>query len=160
MHFSPAWNQEFEQTKSMILWATEGWIKEVCHIGGTAIADGVASPTIDVVAGLSNLSGLNEAASLLSGLQYQRHPAPDWCDRELVAWLIRSRGDDPTHTVLLVKHQGEIWKRCIAIKDKLSLDYMLREQLDQLKKDHFTSESPRPVYEQAKADFFQILMSD
>lgn len=160
MHFSPAWNQEFEQTKSMILWATEGWISEVCHIGGTAVEDSVASPTIDVVAGISNLSGLNEAADMITGLQYERHPAPDWCDRELVASLIRTKGVEPTHTVLIVKHQGEIWRQCLAIKERLSQNYLNREQLDQLKKEHFASQSSVVDYTKAKAEFFQRLISE
>lgn len=160
MHFSPSWNQEFEQTKSMVLWATEGWISEVCHIGGTAIENSVSAPTIDVVAGISNLAGLNEAAEMISGLQYQRQPAPDWSDQELVAWFSRSKADQLTHTVLLVKHRGEIWRQCLEIKERLSQDYLLREQLEQLKLEHFTLQSSALAYAQAKSQFFQRLISE
>lgn len=158
-HYSAEWKQEFEQAKSMLLWATEGWITEVCHIGGTALEGGLACPTIDIVAGLPGLSGLNDAARLLEGLNYQRQPAPSWTDRELVALLVRYKDQQPSHSVLLAKVDGEIYKRCLSIQQKLTASHLARESFETLKKEHFTTGSSIEEYVRSKSAFFERLMS-
>jgi GrpB-like predicted nucleotidyltransferase (UPF0157 family) len=160
MYHSAQWSQEFEQTKSLLLWATEGWICDVVHIGSTALEDMIAQPTIDVIAGITSLSGLNEAAMLIEGLQYQRFPAPEWCDEELVAWFVRPWSGHPSHTVLVARFEGKIWQQCLQLKQQLIDQYLKRQELESLKRHHFEAQSSLETYQTAKHQFFQSLLAE
>ncbi len=158
MSHNPQWVQEFEQSRSMILWATEGWVVDVQHVGSTALSDGVAQPIIDSLAGLNDLQGLNDAAGLIEGLNYIRVASPDWCDDELTAMLRKPRVGAPTHTVLLVRQAGPTWRRTMAIRDWLSGHPEDRQQLQALKREHFTAGCDAVErYTTAKDQFFHTL---
>jgi GrpB-like predicted nucleotidyltransferase (UPF0157 family) len=158
-HFSAAWRQEFEQAKSMLLWASEGWISEILHVGSTALEGSLAVPTIDILAGVTDLSGLNDAARLIEGLNYERQPAPSWTDDELVASLVRYKDGHATHSVLLAKIEGQLFKRCVAIQQRLARDFLVYEAFDNLKKEHFSIGSSLDDYVNSKSAFFERLMS-
>lgn len=158
MMHNPRWAQEFEQARSMLLHATEGWIVDVVHIGGTNVPHEIAQPVIDMVAGMTDLAGLNQASQLVEGLYYARVPAPTWCDQELVAKLVKPRFGDPTHTVLLVRHQSEIWNRILAMQQYLSAHALERTQLQNVKRDHFSMDCGAETrYAEAKNEFFATL---
>jgi GrpB-like predicted nucleotidyltransferase (UPF0157 family) len=158
MHYNPEWAQEFEQARSMLLWATEGWLSEVQHIGSTAVPDGIAQPVIDMVAGLKDMQGLNDAATLIEGLNYTRVASPDWCAQELTAFLQKPRVGDITHTVLLVRHGGVTWRRTLEIRQLLQQNLVDWQQFQNLKRDHFTSSCDAAKrYSTAKSAFFKQL---
>lgn len=158
MSYNRSWPQEFEQSRSLLLWASEGWISEVQHIGGTAVEEGLAQPVIDMMAGIDEMQGLNEAAGLLEGLNYSRMPSPDWCDDELTAYLHKPRVGEVTHTVLLVRRGGAIWQRTLAIRDHLQQSISDRQLLDTLKREHLVDTCDAAQrYAAAKNDFFHIL---
>ncbi len=158
MSYNPQWPQEFEQARSSLLWASDGWISEVQHIGGTALVDSLAQPVIDMLAGLDEMQGLNEAAGLLEGLNYGRVPSPEWCDDELTAYLHKPRVGEVTHTVLLVRRGGSVWKRTLAIRDHLQQADGDRQLLDKLKREHLVDSCDAAQrYAHSKSDFFEIL---
>lgn len=158
MSYNRNWPQEFEQSRSLLLWAGEGWIGEVQHVGGTAIEESLAQPVIDMLAGIDELQGLNEAAELVEGLNYVRLPSPSWCDDELTAYLQKPRVGEVTHTVLLVRREGAIWQRALAIRDHLQQSISDRQLLDTLKREHLVDTCDAVQrYASAKNDFFQIL---
>lgn len=158
MAYNRSWPQEFEQSRSSLLWASEGWISEVQHIGSTAIEGSLAQPIIDMLAGLDDMQGLNHAAELLVGLNYSRLPSPDWCDEELTAYLHKPRVGDVTHTVLLARRGGAIWQRALAIRDHLQQAISDRQLFEMLKREHLVDTCDAAQrYEAAKSDFFQIL---
>lgn len=158
MAYNPQWPQEFEQARSMLLWASEGWIRDIQHIGGTAIPDSVAQPVIDMLAGMSDIRGLNEAAELMEGLNYARVPSPEWCADELTAHLQKPRVGSVTHTVLLVRQGGSVWQRGLAIRDRLRWNIVDRQRLEAIKREHFTDSCHAQVnYAAAKGDFFSSL---
>ncbi len=158
MSHNPHWAQEFEQTRSLILWGTEGWVTDLQHIGSTALPDGVAQPVIDVLAGLRDLRGLNEAAALIEGLNYVRVASPDWCAEELTAMLQKPRVGAPTHTVLLVRQGEGTWRRTLAIRDWLACHPEDWQQFQALKRAHFTAGCDAlERYTTAKDQFFHAL---
>jgi GrpB-like predicted nucleotidyltransferase (UPF0157 family) len=139
----------------MLLWATEGWLHEVQHIGSTSIQNGIARPVIDMIAGMHDLKGLNEACTLIEGLNYARVASPDWCEDELTALLQKPRSGSPTHTVLVVRHGGPSWQRSLAIRDWLATNLIDWQQLQNLKRDQFTGGCDAiERYAAAKALFF------
>jgi GrpB-like predicted nucleotidyltransferase (UPF0157 family) len=158
MTHNPNWRQEFEQSRSLILWATEGWVKEVQHIGSTALQDGIAQPVIDLLAGLPDLQGLNQAAELIEGLNYTRVAAPEWCGEELTAELCKPRVGAATHRVLLVRLGGAAWRRALAVRDWLSGHPHDWQQFQALKRAHFTAGCDAwERYTTAKDQYFHSL---
>ena len=158
MSYNPQWRQEFEQTKSSVLQATEGWITDIEHIGSTALSDGIARPIVDVVAGISDMQGLNEAALLVEGLNYARVESPDWCSEELTACLQRPRSGEVTHTVLIVKHEGSAWSRALRIRSWLADHLADWQTLQSVKQDNFAAGCQALAkYSAAKDAFFEEL---
>ena len=133
---------------------------DVQHVGSTSVEGLVAAPVIDMVAGLSDLQGLNEAATLVEGLNYERVESPGWCEDELVAMLQKPRKGETTHQVLLVRHGGHAWKRLITVRDTLAEDLMKRQRLETVKMEHFQPGcSAEQRYTDAKAAYFAELES-
>jgi len=136
MLHNPQWLQEFEQSRSSLLQATEGWLVDIQHIGSTSIPDGIARPVVDMMAGMTNLQGLNEVAELLSGLNYTRQAVADWCSDELCGMFHKPRVGEVTHTLLVVRHGGSNWKRAISIRQWLASHLADWQKLQNLKKDN------------------------
>lgn len=155
MEFNPLWKQEFEQSRSSILQAAEGWIVDVQHAGSTAVTGGIARPIVDLVAGLSDLQQLNQVSMLVEGLNFKRIETPAWCEDELCAHLIKPRNAEETHSLLVVKHEGNLWNRASAIRNQLQNSTEDWERFKQLKLDNFQpSCSAAANYEIAKSQFF------
>lgn len=115
MHYSPAWRQEFEQTKSGIFQSCQGDVTAVDHVGSTAIPGLIARPIIDLVAVVPNDSLLDFAASQIEGLNFRRIEAPLWCTEAIV--LVKPRHGEPTHQVFLTVAGGRTHLRTLAIRD-------------------------------------------
>jgi GrpB-like predicted nucleotidyltransferase (UPF0157 family) len=158
MAFNSQWEQEFFQSRSMLLYATDGWLTDVRHIGGTALPQTVSQPVIDILAGMEDMRGLNEAAGLVEGLNYIRTEAPEWCQNELVAMLHKPRAGEPTHTVLIARKSGPAWNQALEILKLLQNDVLERQQFENVKRDHFQPGcSAEQQYKVAKDDYFQEL---
>lgn len=152
------WEQEFVQSRSMLLQATEGWLSDLRHIGSTALPELIAQPIIDMIAQMEDLQGLNEAAELIQGLNYARVAAPEWCQDELVAMLHKPRRGEPTHSVLVVRKGSLLWRRALAIRELLEGSWGDRQKFENLKRDHFKPGcAAEEQYRLAKAEFFNEL---
>lgn len=152
------WKQEFIQSKSMLLWATDGWLCDAHHIGSTALDDIVAQPIIDILALMSDLRGLNEAAELVQGLNYARVAAPVWCQDELVAYLTKPRVGEVTHTVLITRDGGPLCQRILHLQEVLAQSLVERQALETLKQDHFLPGCAADArYDAAKQEFYDRL---
>ncbi len=158
MAHNQQWQQEFDQSRSMLLHATEGWLTDVRHIGSTALPDLLAQPMIDMLACMDDMRGLNEAASLVEGLNYTRLETPAWCQNELAALLHKPRAGEATHTLLIVRRNSAAWRRCLAIHDFLMDDMLERQKFENLKRDNFQPGcAAEQQYKIAKADYFEAL---
>ncbi len=158
MHANPMWAQEFEQTRSSILQATEGWMVDIQHIGSTCMEDGIARPVVDLLAGMEDLSGLNAACELLAGLNYARVVTPTWCAGELVAMMHKPRHGEATHAVLVTRHDGSVWRRALAVRRRLQQNLMDWQNLQNVKRDHYVAGcNALDNYNRAKDEFFAAL---
>ncbi len=158
MSHNPMWRQDFQQARSMLFHATEGWLVDIEHVGGTSLDDGVAQPVIDMLAGIDDLRGLNHASELIEGLNYARLPSPDWCSDELTALLQKPRSGAVTHTVLVARRHGTTWNRMLAIRDWLQTHLGDWQLLQNVKKDNFADGCQAANrYLAAKTEFFAVL---
>ncbi|MEZ6134556.1 MAG: GrpB family protein [Pirellulaceae bacterium] len=158
MSHNHQWGQEFLQSRSMLFYATDGWLNEVRHIGGTALPEMVTQPVIDMLAGMEDIRGLNAAAELIEGLNYQRTPSPEWCQNELVAMLQKPRVGEPTHTVLIARKDGPVWQHCLAVQEFLGKNLAERQRFENLKRDHFQPGcAAEQEYAIAKSRYFHEL---
>jgi len=122
MHYDPRWRQEFEQTRSSILFCCDGWVTAVEHIGSTAISGLIARPTIDVVAAVDRSDALEPAGLLIEGLNFGRQQSPSWAGDAVVLVKPRHAVDgspEPTHRVFLVPRDSPIWRRSLRLRDHL-----------------------------------------
>ncbi len=160
MAHNPLWEQEFFQSRSMLLQATEGWLTDVRHVGSTALPNMIAQPVIDMLAAMEDLQGLNDAATLVEGLNYSRVAAPQWCQNELVAKLQKPRSGEPTHSILIVRRHSPSWRRVVAMQEFLNASMIDRQNFENVKRDNFQPGcAAEREYETAKAAFFEDLES-
>jgi GrpB-like predicted nucleotidyltransferase (UPF0157 family) len=158
MAFNSQWEQEFFQSRSMLLYASDGWLTDVRHIGGTALPQTVSQPVVDMLAGIEDMRGLNEAAGLVEGLNYIRTEAPEWCQDELVAMLQKPRAGEPTHTVLITRKSGPVWNQALAILSELQNNVLERQNFENIKRDHFQPGcAAEQQYKVAKEAYFREL---
>lgn len=122
MHYDPRWRQEFEQTRSSILFSCDGWVTAVEHIGSTAISGLIARPTIDVVATVQSVEGLEPAGLLIEGLNFRRLDSPQWAADAITLLKPRHSPDgspEPTHRVFLVPDPSPTLARSVRLRDYL-----------------------------------------
>jgi GrpB-like predicted nucleotidyltransferase (UPF0157 family) len=117
MHFSPAWRQEFEQTKSGIFQSCQGDVIAIEHVGSTAIPGLIARPIIDLVAIVAGAEQLETAASQIEGLYFRRVETPAWCSDSIV--LTKPRHGEMTHQVYLTYAETRTHRRTMTIRDHL-----------------------------------------
>ncbi|TWU57023.1 dephospho-CoA kinase/protein folding accessory domain-containing protein [Rubripirellula tenax] len=122
MHYDPRWRQEFEQTRSSILFSCEGWVTNVEHVGSTAISGLIARPTIDVFATVQDDEGIEPAGRLIEGLNFREQSTDDW-NRDAIT-LIKPRSlspetPEPTHRVWLVQESSPMLRRALRMRDHL-----------------------------------------
>lgn len=161
MHYDARWRQEFEQTRSSILFSCGGWVTAVEHIGSTAVSGLISRPTIDVVAGVDEASALNEACQRIEGLNFREQPSEDWAAGARV--LIKPRHlipsqPEPTHRVLLTIKDAALWQRVLRLRDWLREHPETAIRFEEAKVAHWRSgEGDLERYQTAKAIFFAHL---
>jgi|SRR6056297_2961375 len=163
LHYDPQWPQEFQQTRSSLLFASQGWVEAVEHIGSTAISGLISRPTVDVVAGVTDPDGLQAASPLIEGLNFRRYPVPAWAVSEAGeaagdSLLIKPRGGEPTHRVFLTHWKSPLWARLLAVRDWLQARPERAVDFESGKIDHWKRCLGDPVaYAEAKGYLFSEL---
>lgn len=161
MHYDPRWRQEFEQTRSSILYSADGWVTAVEHIGSTAISGLIARPTIDVVAAVEEQKGIEPAALLIEGLNFRREESPAWATDSI--WLSKPRyitaeHPDPTHCVILVVQHSPLWDRVLRVRDWLRTNAETAIRFEEAKVARWRSGAgDLDSYQNDKAIFFSHL---
>ena len=161
MHYDPRWRQEFLQTRSGVLQSCSGWVRQVEHIGSTAISGLVARPIIDVLAGVHSdaeiENGIDQAAELVEGLNYRRVTAHRWAADCVV--LDKPRHGEPTHRIYLMAIDCPAWRHAIGIRDMLrgKPEYAIRFEETKIARWRAGQGDP-DRYEADKAVFFTHLI--
>lgn len=161
MHYDARWRQEFEQTRSSILFSCDGWVTGVEHIGSTSVSGLISRPTIDVVAGVDEQCDLTEACQRIEGLNFRELAATDWAKGARL--LVKPRHPlahqpEPTHLVLLTVRHSAIWNRVLRVRDWLRTHPETAIRFEEAKVAQWRSGEGDPDrYQKAKAIFFAHL---
>ena len=161
MHYDARWRQEFQQTRSSILFSCDGWVTSVEHVGSTAIPGLIARPTIDVVAAVESADAISSAQLRIEGLNYRTEESGPWArDATVLVKSRRSTGrhSDPSHLVILTVRDSPLWRRVITLRDWLRGHPETAVRFEEAKVAHWRSgEGDLGSYQTAKAIFFAHL---
>jgi GrpB-like predicted nucleotidyltransferase (UPF0157 family) len=106
----------FERERDTIRSALGG-LREIEHIGSTAVPGLAAKPKIDILVGLRSWDDLNAGVDALLGIGYEHEPQL----RKPRTFSIK-RGRPTTHRVRFVERDGALWQELISFRDALRGD--------------------------------------
>lgn len=160
MHpYDPVWPSRFVEEKDR-LHDLFPFIRDIQHIGSTAIPGLQAKPIIDLLAGVDSMDTVEALVPPLTGIGYLYLPEQNLIlpDRR---WLMRQKDGHRTHHLHLVVHNGPEWQRLIAFRDALLHDTELRQRYALLKSDLAERVGhDRDTYTRSKSDFIRAVLQD
>ncbi|MGD6846397.1 GrpB family protein [Rossellomorea aquimaris] len=133
-------------------------VKEVEHVGSTAIRDLPAKPIIDVMAMISSFDDLDEIAGRLGEDQW--HFVPVELDiRPWRRFFIKVENERRVAHLHLMLTGEPRWAQQRSFRDRLNINPSLREEYAELKK-HLAHQFPddREAYSEGKAAFIQRVL--
>ena len=98
------------------MYACEGWLAEIEHIGSTAIPGLIAQPTIDVIAAVSDEQDIDQAAFRIEGLNFKSSELDTSILLTKPRHLLEGQSE-PTHRVFLTVLGSPLWKSTIMLRD-------------------------------------------
>ena len=148
---NPLWLVYFDE-ESRRLYATLGaYIREVRHIGSTAIPGIYAKPILDIMVGLVSIDNVHSCEPLLAELGYRYEG-----EQAISGWHFfrKKTGDLTTHHLHLVEWNGAYWLDHILFQEYLLRHPEVAEAYERLKltlgKRHADD---REAYTRDKTDF-------
>ena len=156
-HYDARWKQEFEQMRSCVFDATQGWVTAVEHIGSTAFSTAIAQPRIDLIAGLVADGDFDETAASLEGLNFQRLPTPKWAGGANVGFFLKDGHKALSYQVILTDWKGPLWYRLLRMKMWFERRPHDLKRLVQAKLHLLESEADTNEYARGKGIFFSAL---
>lgn len=161
--YDPAWlNQFAEQAAVLTDVLAERLIREIEHIGSTAVPGLCAKPIIDMLAVVDDIDAVEALTTVLAGLSWVRDPETrDATERRLsFCHPTRERRTHHLH-VVLDGHGG--WRGWLAFRDRLRCDAVVRSDYANLKQrlaaKFGKDPNDRERYRAGKAELIQRITS-
>jgi len=148
---SREWHRLFEEEKELICSAIGAQLRDLQHVGSTAVAGIRAKPIIDMAGGVDDLDIAEALVDRLKavGYEYAR-------DVEISGHRVFAKGVPRTHLLHLVVYGGERWNGMIAFRDMLIGDAQIAREYDALKEKLAARYADnRPKYTKAKGPFIE-----
>lgn len=156
---SADWPARFAAERERLLELFSGVLREVQHIGSTAVPGLPAKPIIDLMAGVD---GMEAADALIVPLLDTGYATSAEFNASLSdhRWLMRHAEGQRTHHLHLVVHEGTLWKKRLRFRDVLRADSVLAGRYADLKA-RLAMRYPldREAYTQAKGDFVREVLA-
>ncbi|AWP26663.1 hypothetical protein AWU65_28305 [Paenibacillus glucanolyticus] len=152
--YDPVWSQAYEREKLKIMSALEGLDVHIEHIGSTSIEGLGSKPTIDMMAGVFELSQVNDHyIKRLAESGYEYVFKPEFPER---LFFRRGPWRAGTHHLHIYKYQGSQWHDQILFREYLKKHSKTRDQYYMLKKNlEMQFRHDRVAYTNGKADFIR-----
>ncbi len=145
------WQTYFDLESQRLHAALEPYIKEIRHIGSTAVPGIYAKPILDIMVGLVNIADVRHCEAPLAALDYTyegEQAIPGW------HFFKRKNGDLTTHHLHVVEWNGSYWLDHVLFQEYLFRHPEVAEAYERLKlnleKKHA---SDREAYTRDKTDF-------
>lgn len=156
-HYDGRWKQEFEQMRSCIFDAAQGWVTAVEHVGSTAFPSSIARPNIDLVAGVVADGNFEETAEFIEGLNFQRLPNPKWIGNSKTILFLKDGHKALSYQVILTEWKGPLWYRLLRMKMWFERRPHDLKRLVQAKLHLLETQADAGEYERGKGIFFSAL---
>jgi len=154
--YDPSWPTLFAQERNHVLRAVEQWVKEVEHIGSTAIPGLNAKLVIDLMVGLKRMADASSCVGPLInlGYSYWAEGAQSHHHHHLFVRFVDQAMSARTHNLHLVEVGGQYWQERLLFRNYLRTHLEAAKEYAQLKH-HLASRhrGDREAYTEAKADF-------
>jgi GrpB-like predicted nucleotidyltransferase (UPF0157 family) len=149
----------FEAERELIVAAAQGLVRDVVHIGSTAIPGMRAKPIIDVCALVGSLDDAPACISLLRSIEYYYAPYAE--DREPERrWFCKPHPAARTHHLHLTPSGSRFHRDRVEFRDVLRGDHETAARYCALK-ERLSLEFPddRDAYTDAKSDFVRDVLA-
>jgi GrpB-like predicted nucleotidyltransferase (UPF0157 family) len=152
--YDPEWPAAFGEERRRIHSAVGNVARAIEHYGSTSVAELRAKPIIDILVGVAPLEEWIKCKAPLERLGY------DYAENAGVPeHFVFGRGRDRserTHLVHVVEFEGESWRLCLAFRDALRADALLRaEYLSAKEQAVALAPVGRARYQDLKQAFFE-----
>ncbi len=156
--YTKDWITEFEREKEILIRAIGEWVKDIQHIGSTAIPGICAKPIIDIMIGVKSLEEADfhcTPAIQKLGYEYIQRYESEFPERRYFQKC--SSQNIRTHQIHLVRMNSEWWKRRIFFRDYLKSHPKARFEYETLKKELAQKCTDTNEYASAKTDFIRSI---
>ena len=155
--FQHGWAQLFEEEAARLRQLLGSRIKQIEHVGSTAILGLESKPIIDMMVAVPSMAVGDSLISLLEGNGYEYRPEDSWSERVFLANGPRSRR---THHLSLTTTDSEYWRDHLLFRDYLRKTPRQMEAYALLKKElaeRFAVD--RRAYTEGKYAFVQQVLT-
>jgi GrpB-like predicted nucleotidyltransferase (UPF0157 family) len=153
--YSDEWPGMFTVEAVRLRSALAGILRDIQHVGSTAVQGLTAKPIIDFAVAVNSLdTDLDRCMKPLEDMDYEYKGEYGLPGRHFFV-----KGKPTIHHVHVVERDSEHWKNWVAFRDFLRTHQDIREEYGNLKKDLAKKyESDRDAYTAAKSEFIDQIL--
>lgn len=153
---NPEWGGLYAKEEELIRNTIGDLIKDIQHIGSTAVPDLHAKPIIDIVIAVADFSVEQDCLGSLVSLGYEYFE-----DRETIGDHFFAKGPDENRAyyIHMVQSGGQKWKEYLFFRNLLRQNLEIRREYDTLKLDlSKTHADDRKSYTDSKGIFVERIL--
>lgn len=160
--YDPDWSGQFESEGIRLLEAIGETVREIEHVGSTAVEGMAAVPVIDIAIGVDALEAFARHVPALQELGYEYFGEAGVADRLFLRKRdLRKRGG-ADHDLYVVVHQGEHWRAFVALREYLRAHPERAAEYGDYKRQLVEQDGYERLesYTEAKAEFVRELLDE
>lgn len=151
---NPLWRQAFDEEAGRIAAGLGAHALAIEHYGSTAVPGLSAKPIIDMLVGIADIDDAQLLIEPMRALGYDYLGAQGIADHHLFG-----KGKTRTHLAHVIVHQGGLWRKCLAFRDRLQSDGAVRRAYEMLKRELAAVQGmTREEYTAGKTQFIEDVL--
>ncbi len=161
--YSPEWAQKYASEAEKITAALGEEVKDIQHIGSTAIPGMLAKPLIDIGVLVGSIDDIDSFVQKLEPLGYSYKP-----DMSSVERIFFRKGNPVEYHLSVASPTHSFWKRQVVFRDMLRTHGEFVQEYNQLKMrnieatpgEELSDLSMSEVYNRGKSDFVEKVLKE
>lgn len=113
--YDPSWLSKFEAERRLLRATLGGRVRDIEHVGSTAVPGLSAKPIIDIMVGVDDLEAAVPCIDRLAGIDYCYAPYR----AEVMHWFCKPSPSRRTHHLYLIECGSAEWRARLAFRDVL-----------------------------------------